>query len=68
MIAPRVWVGERCSCPIYWSPMVRGGWECLKIPEIDPFDAFIPYVEGEPAPTVVFRDLDTLQTCKVVDW
>ena len=67
MTAPRVWVGEDgAKAPSRWVFYIDE-WNARSADRFVYFgDIFVPYAEREP--TVDPRDLDTLATCKVVDW
>ena len=67
MTAPRVWVGDFTDCPPRWEWDHEGWHYCIAAYAIEPGDIFAPGLKTDN-PTVSPRDLDTLATCKVVDW
>lgn len=61
---PRVWVG-RSSGMNYWGwchdTQTWNQWDAMEGTEI-----FVP--GNQPRPTIDPREMDTIATCKVVDW
>lgn len=67
---PRVWVGDNTTCPIRWEWIGHGWISNPSDVTMYPGDIFMPHEDREcpRKPTIDVRELNTIQTCKVVDW
>ena len=62
---PRVWVGERTNATVWASVDYSGrGWDMFPVVEFG--DIFTP--GHQPRPTEDPREMETIATCREVDW